>query len=208
MNIELKRIYDLLYARYGDLNWWPASSHYEVMVGAILTQNTAWSNVEKAIANFEDKLSPEYVEGLSLEKLSETIRPAGFFNQKSVYLKTLTEWYKGYNYSVEAVKSSKLDKLRKELLSLKGIGPETADSILLYAFEFPTFVVDAYTKRLLSRIPIDLPLEYDAIKSFFESNLPKDVKLYNNFHALIVINAKEYCKSKPRCDGCPLDKTL
>jgi len=198
-------IYNKLSSRYGNLNWWPARSAYEVMVGAVLTQNTNWSNVEKAIANFKEELSPEYIENISLDELKDIIRPAGFFNQKAVYLKEITRWYKQYNYSVAQVREKDLAFLRKEILQVRGVGRETADSILLYAFGLPTFVIDKYTCRLLERLGyIDLPNHYEGVKKIFEDGLPQDVALFNNYHACIVINAKEYCKAKPACVGCPL----
>ena len=198
-------IYNTLLAHYGDLDWWPAAAPYEVIVGAVLTQNTAWGNVEKALANFGDRLSPELVQAVSNEELAEMIRPAGFFNQKAVYLKAVTDWYARYSFDVAAVQQEPLGKLRTELLDVKGIGRETADSVLLYAFELPTFVVDAYTVRLCERYPLDAGKGYEAVKAYFESGIPKDVKAYNNYHALIVINGKEHCRKKPLCDGCPLD---
>lgn len=202
---DLRNIYEKLLSRYGDLNWWPADSPYEVIVGAILTQNTAWGNVEKAIANFDGSVIPERIESLDTDALVDLIRPSGFFNQKAVYLKEVTRWFQTYGYSVEKVNQHTLERIRKELLAIKGVGKETADSILLYAFGYPTFVVDAYTKRLLERLPVDVKLDYDPIKSYFESCLEPDVKLYNNFHAMIVINGKEYCRKKPFCDHCPLE---
>lgn len=202
--MNLLHIYNLLFERYGDLKWWPADSPFEVMVGAILTQNTAWSNVEKAIANFSGRLSPALIENTPLAELSDIIRPSGFFNQKAVYLKELTRWYSHHGYSVESVKLHTLEQIRGELLSLKGVGKETADSILLYAFGYPSFVVDAYTKRLLQRLAVDIPLDYDSIKACFERELPCDALFYNNYHAMIVINAKENCNKKQKCDGCPL----
>ncbi|MDR1061411.1 MAG: endonuclease, partial [Clostridiales bacterium] len=130
----LLSIYETFLAHYGDLRWWPAKTPYEVMVGAVLTQNTAWGNVEKAIANFGENLSPEAVAGASLEELANIIRPAGFFNQKAVYLKAVTAWYAGYGCDVPSVQREPLGKLRAELLSTNGVGQETADAILLYAF--------------------------------------------------------------------------
>jgi endonuclease-3 related protein len=200
----LLSIYETLLAHYGALHWWPAQTPYEVMVGAVLTQNTAWANVEKAISNFGNTLSPENIAAMTLEELTDKIRPAGFFNQKAAYLKSVTAWYSAYGYDVPTVQKQPLSKLRAELLSTKGIGPETADSILLYAFGFPTFVVDAYTFRLCVRYPIEAGKGYAAVKACFESQLPKSVEVYNNFHALIVINAKEHCRKKPKCSGCPL----
>jgi endonuclease-3 related protein len=197
-------IYEALFARYGELNWWPAKTPYEVVVGAILTQNTAWSNVEKALANFDGDVSPEAVARAGLAELAEMIRPAGSFNQKAAYLKAATAWFAGYGCDAPAVRREPFEKLRAELLATKGVGPETADSILLYAFGFPTFVVDAYTVRLCERYPLDAGKDYAAVKAFFEDALPRSAELYNNFHALIVINAKEHCRKKPSCAGCPL----
>jgi len=203
---NIYEIYEILLAHYGDPKWWPAQTPYEVIVGAVLTQNTNWSNVEKAIANFGNKLTPEFIMETDVATLAEIIKPAGFFNQKARYLKVVTKWFEKYNFDVETVKQNDLYKIRHELLSVDGIGKETADDILLYAFGFPTFVVDAYTKRLISRLPVELEdCSYDGIKKYFENNLPKNVQIYNNFHAFIVINAKNHCKKIPLCSGCPLE---
>ena len=206
MDDKILSIYQTLYERYGDPHWWPAKTPYEVMVGAVLTQNTAWSNVERAIANFKD-LSLEFVQNTDIAKLAEIIRPAGFFNQKAVYLKAVTAWFTKYSFDVPTVQREPLDKIRAELLAVRGVGKETADSILLYAFGFPTFVVDAYTMRLCGCYPLDAGKSYELTKTYFENNLPRDAEIYNNFHALIVINAKEHCRKKPRCDGCPLEES-
>jgi len=207
MSDQLLSIYETLLARYGDLHWWPAKTPYEVIVGAVLTQNTAWGNVEKAIANFGENLSPETVASANLTELTAIIRPAGFFNQKAGYLKAVTAWYANYDYDVSTVQREPLTKLRSELLSTKGVGQETADSILLYALGFPTFVVDAYTVRLCGRYPIKAGKGYAEVKAYFEGNLPQSAEVYSSFHALIVINAKEHCRKKPSCKGCPLGKT-
>jgi endonuclease-3 related protein len=204
MGDTLLSIYEILLAHYGDLHWWPAKTPYEVMVGAVLTQNTAWTNVEKAIANFGEDLSPETVANTDLAQLKEKIRPAGFFNQKAVYLKAVTAWWAGYGYDIARLQSEPLEKLRAELLATKGIGPETADSILLYAGGFPTFVVDAYTVRLCDRYPIEAGKGYNVVQAYFQLYLEQNAELYNKFHALIVINAKEFCKKKPLCQSCPL----
>ena len=203
---RIVQLYETLLAYYGDLHWWPAKTPYEVITGAILTQNTAWSNVEKAIANFGDSLSPDSVAKADIADLAEIIRPAGFFNQKAGYLKTVTAWYAGYGYDVQTVQREPLEKVRNELLATKGVGPETADSILLYAFGFATFVVDAYTIRLCERYPIEAGKGYEAVKSYFEKSIPKSADTYNKFHALIVINAKDHCRKKPVCEDCPLGK--
>ena len=197
-------MYSRLLDHYGDPRWWPAGSVYEVMTGAVLTQNTAWTNVEKAIAHFGDGLSPHVVASIDEESLRDIIRPAGSFTRKARCLKALTDWYALYGYDAEQVRRQPLAGLRGELLALKGIGPETADSILLYAFGFPSFVVDAYTMRLCGRYPLDAGRDYHCVKGFFERHLERDALLYNRFHALIVINAKAHCRKKPLCAGCPL----
>jgi len=199
-------VYDRLYAKYGNLNWWPAKTPYEVIVGAVLTQNTNWNNVEKAIANFGDNLHPQWVLDADLETLREIIRPSGFFNQKSVYLKEVTRWFQHYNFDVKRVSAEPLHKLRPELLAVRGIGMETADSILLYAFGLPTFVIDAYTMRLCERLPLfekSAWKNYTTLKNAFEANL--DTRLYNNYHALIVIHGKNHCRKRPVCEGCPFE---
>jgi endonuclease-3 related protein len=212
------KIYELLYARYGDLHWWPADTTYEIMLGAILTQNTAWRNVEKAMAQLKEAaqaadgvplggiLPPAWVAQTDTNTLMELIRPAGFYRQKSVYLKALTAWFAGYGYSAEAVREREQKTLRDELLAVRGVGNETADAILLYAFGFVCFVADAYTGRLLKRLGISAGKgDYESVRAFFETDLPQDAYLYNNFHACIVVNGKEYCRAKPVCEGCPLE---
>ena len=207
MSVSPATIYRTLRAHYGDLRWWPAKTPYEVIAGAVLTQNTAWSNVGKAIANFGNNLTPEAVLNMDMAELTAIIRPAGFLNQKALYLKTVTEWFAGYSFAISAVQREPMDKLRAELLSTKGVGKETADSILLYAFGFPTFVVDAYTVRLCERYPLEAGKGYDTVKAYFEANLPQSEEVFNNFHALIVVNGKEHCRKKPLCDKCPLYET-
>lgn len=202
--LTLEKIYQTLHAYYGNLDWWPAETAFEVVVGAILTQNTAWANVEKALANFEEDLSPERILSLDSEELEEIIRPAGYFRQKARYLKSVTEWFMPYEGDLDRIKNRPLSEVRSELLQVYGVGNETADSILLYAFDLPTFVVDAYTMRLFRRIPIDAGQTYRAIQDHCHKVLPRDVDLYKNFHALIVQVGKDYCKKKMACSGCPL----
>ena len=206
MSHVAQSLYNVLHARYGDLHWWPADSPYEMMVGAVLTQNTAWGNVERALANFGGRLTPAFVLDVDMAELTDIIRPAGFFNQKAAYLKALTQWYARYDFDVPTVRREPLSRLRAELLATRGIGRETADSILLYAFEYPTFVVDAYTARLCTRLPLPAGSGYDAIQAWFTARLPADTSLYDQFHALIVVHAKIHCRKKPRCEGCPLEE--
>jgi endonuclease-3 related protein len=200
---RIKDIYDLLLNHYGDLKWWPANSDYEIMLGAILTQNTNWSNVEKAIANFAE-IKEDYVLSLSKDELIKVIKPTGFYMAKAQSIIDLTNWYKQYSYKIDNVTKHDVINIRKELLRIKGIGHETADCILLYVFKYPVFVVDAYTKRLLDRYGIDVKNNYNYIQKYFQSNLEKDVSIFNNYHALIVHNAKKFCKKKPLCTNCPL----
>jgi len=207
------KIYRELFKAFGPQGWWPGDGPFEVLVGAVLAQNTNWGNVERAIQNLKaaGKLSPEGLHRTKLPELAQLIRPAGYFNVKAKRLKNLIDWFfENYNGNLKEMFSEKLDPLREGLLSVKGIGRETADSILLYAGDTPSFVVDAYTYRVLSRhllIPEDST--YEEIKSFFEDNLPKDVQLYNEYHALLVKVGKDYCKPRnPRCRECPLGELL
>jgi endonuclease-3 related protein len=206
---QLKEIYDLLYKRFGPQDWWPGDTPFEVIVGAILTQNTNWTNVEKAITNIKNAglLTPEKLHHIDIKRIAELIRPAGYFNIKAKRLKNFLDWffenYDGKLVNLEKVRTS---DLREQLLSVKGIGPETADSILLYALNRPVFVVDAYTARVCARHHlIDEGADYHSIQETFESNLPCDIQLFNEFHALIVNLGKNYCKPTPKCDICPLN---
>ena len=201
----LLEIYDTLLNAYGRRYWWPAKTPFEMMVGAILTQNTTWLNVEKAIGNFGEHLSPEFIASASNDELAQIIRPSGYYNQKAIKLKALTEWYGRYSYDVK--KAMQMDGyfLRSELLAVKGVGCETADSILLYALNKPFFVVDTYTKRILYRLGKDLPNTYDGLRLEIEADIPQDLYLYSEFHALIVEHAKRYCKKAPSCGACPVE---
>jgi len=201
----LLEIYDILLNAYGPRHWWPAQTPFEMMVGAILTQNTTWMNVEKAIRNFGEHLSPQFIASASHDELGQIIRPSGYYNQKAIKLKALTEWYKGYSYDVEKAMLMEGQFLRSELLAVKGVGRETADSILLYALNKPFFVVDTYTKRILFRLGFDIPNTYDGLRLRIEASIPQDIYLYNEFHALIVEHAKHHCKKNPSCKACPLE---
>ncbi|MBN2020889.1 MAG: endonuclease III domain-containing protein [Sedimentisphaerales bacterium] len=206
----MKQIYNLLYKRSGPQKWWPGDTPFEVIVGAVLTQNTNWTNVEKAIANLKKAkvLSPEKLHTIKVDKLARLIRPAGYYNIKAGRLKNLIDWlFENYAGKLTALKTVATDFLRGELLSVNGVGPETADSILLYALERPVFVVDAYTARICSRHHlIDDGADYHQIQELFESNLPADVQLFNEYHALLVHLGKDFCKPKPKCQTCPLNK--
>jgi endonuclease-3 related protein len=207
---DLMIIYQQLFDRYGPRHWWPADSPFEVAVGAILTQNTNWSNVEKAIGNLRASkvLDAESICSLSRAKLEKLIRPSGFFRQKAERLQLFACYLRdNYHGNLETMLQQPLEPLRKELLTQKGIGPETADSILLYAGGHLSFVVDAYTGRLFSRLGLLCGTEkYLQIRDFFMSRLPRDATLYNEYHAQIVIQCKEHCRKRPLCPGCPLAK--
>jgi len=206
---ELLTIYDTLLSFFGGQGWWPAETPFEVMVGAVLTQNTAWRNVERAIENLKeaDVLTPHGLIGLDEARLARLIRPAGYYNVKARRLKHLMNFLdEEYGGNLERMFTEPLSSLRGELLAVKGIGPETADSILLYAGEKPTFVVDAYTRRVLFRHGmITDGASYGDIQDLFMQSLPQDVALYKEYHALFVRLAKTFCKTKPLCAGCPVE---
>lgn len=209
---SLITIYKLLYSRFGPRRWWPGDTRIEIITGAILTQNTAWSNVEKAIRNLKRQrlLSIRGLSGISEKRLGRLIRPSGYYNIKAGRIKNFLSFLnKSYGGSIERMFRSDLYKLREGLLAVRGIGPETADSILLYAGGKPIFVVDAYTKRVLCRHGlIKENAEYKDIQSLFMNNLANDPELFNEYHALIVELGKSMCKSKkPLCSSCPI-KTI
>jgi len=206
---KLNQIYERLLARFGPQHWWPGESPFEVMVGAILTQNTNWGNVEKAIANLRhaDVLTAERLHALPRDRLAELIRPAGYFNIKAARLAGYLDWLCGrYGGDLSRVERRGTSALREEFLAIKGIGPETADSILLYAFNRPVFVVDAYTARVAGRHGlIEPPFDYPQLQDLFQSSLAQDAPLFNEYHALLVRVGKEHCRPTPRCKGCPLE---
>lgn len=205
---DIKEIYRVLHGYFGDLHWWPADSPFEVMVGAILTQNTAWANVEKAISALKDRrlLSPAALLQIDEEALAEAIRPSGCYRVKAKRLKALVKFiYDEYSGSLDVMCEERLTRLREKLLGVRGIGPETADSIILYACRKPVFISDAYTKRIMTRHRI-IPEKADGseIRALFMAHLPHDASLFNQFHALIVQTGKAFCRTTPKCDLCPL----
>ncbi len=205
----LSEIFEKMSSRFGPQRWWPGETPFEVMVGAVLTQNTNWTNVEKAILNLKQAqaLSPHSIESLSEEKLAQLIRPAGYFNVKAKRLKNLVHFLiESYAGNVESMKQVETMRLREELLAVNGIGPETADSILLYALEKPVFVIDQYTYRLLTRHHlISEETTYSEMQDFMSRHVREDLKTYNEFHAQIVRLGKEYCRTTARCEECPLN---
>ena len=205
---KLIKMYELLLEHFGPQNWWPAETALEVMVGAVLTQNTNWKNVEKAIANLRkrDMLSLEGLRSIELSDLANEIRPAGYFNIKAKRLSNLINFiWDQFDGNLDGLFSQEKQTLREGLLSVKGIGPETADSILLYAANRPVFVIDAYTYRILRRHEMaEEQASYDELQDLFMTHLPEDEALFNEFHALIVSTGKTYCRRSPQCDDCPL----
>ena len=198
--------------RFGPRGWWPGETPFEVMVGAILTQNTNWKNVERAIANLkcEDVLDPRALLALTPQKLASLIRPAGYFRVKAKRLSHFLEYFvEAYDGSARKMARRDLGALREELLAVNGIGPETADSILLYALKKQTFVIDAYTKRIISRHGLAAWDDtYDDLQELFMDRLARDIPLYNEYHALIVETGKDFCRRTPQCDACPLGPML
>lgn len=194
----MKKIYNILFENYGKQNWWPCISNkkFEVIVGTILTQNTSWTNVERAIKNLNDNnlLDAKKIIDIDVKKLADLIKPSGYYNQKAERLKIISEFF-----------LSNKNPSREELLNLKGVGKETADSILLYAYNKPYFVIDTYTKRIVNRLGFK-ESEYDGLQELFHRNLKKDYKLFNEFHALFIRLGKEHCKKKPVCENCCLRK--
>lgn len=212
--MNLGSVYTTLFDHYGPQQWWPGDTPFEVMVGAVLTQNTAWSNVEKAINNLKgaDALDAQIIAALESSTLAELIRPAGYFNVKAKRLQNFCRWLleQGGETTLQQWDDA---KLRHGLLSVNGVGPETADDMLLYAFQRPIFVIDAYTRRIFSRLGLISGDEgYEPLRHLFEQQLAQPHKgqqtqLFNEYHALIVIHAKVACRTKPLCDNCCLRRS-
>ncbi len=203
----LKDIYSRLLAAYGPRHWWPADGRFEVMVGAILTQSTAWTNVAKAIDNLKkaNSLSPEALRPMSPEELAILVRPSGYYKAKSLKLKALVSWLGEHGDDLEGMFAESTEQLRRELLGVYGIGHETADSILLYAGCKPVFVIDAYTRRIVDRV--GLPHEgtgYSDYQRLFSASLPSDAAVFNEYHALLVEHGKRSCRKSPLCSNCCL----
>jgi endonuclease-3 related protein len=209
----LQLYFDTLFAALGPQHWWPGRTPFEVIVGAILTQNTAWANVERAIARLrrEKLLTPAALERVPHARLARLIRSSGYFRQKAKKLKAFVRFLRReYGGSLRRMFAAPAEELRAKLLAVHGIGPETADSILLYAARHPVFVVDAYTKRILVRHGLlgEKP-GYEETRALFENSLPRDTQLFNEFHALLVMTGKNWCRNRaPRCEECPLGRFL
>ena len=209
----LTEAYRRLFDVFGPQHWWPGETPFGVIVGAVLTQNTSWRNVERAIDNLRqaDLLEPRALYDVPVEELEELIQPAGYFHVKARRLRSLLEFIvEQYDGSLEAMFRTELSELRGRLLGVHGIGPETADSILLYAGGLPSFVVDAYTHRVFARHGwIGFDADYHQIQDYSQGALPQDVQLYNEYHALLVRVGKDFCrKTNPKCAECPLREML
>ena len=205
---RLLQIYERLFECYGPQRWWPAEEPFEVIVGAILTQSAAWVNVEKALANLKARnaLSPAALRKMPLDELASLIYPSGYYNAKALKVKAFVERLgEGYDDSLERLFSLEVGCLRQELLSIHGIGEETADSIILYAAEKPVFVIDAYTRRIMRRLGLGPKGDsYAAFQALFMDNLPHDEQMFNDYHALLVRHGKTVCRRAPLCAGCCL----
>ena len=212
MSTTTRKVFDLLLDVLGPQFWWPGESPFEVMVGAVLVQNTAWKNVERAISNLReaDLLEPHALLELDLAELEQLIRPAGYFRMKAKRLRCLLKFFVDeYGGSIEDMSAADRLHLREQLLSVHGIGPETADSILLYALDMPAMVVDTYTHRVFARHGwVDYETDYHQLQEHLASELPEDVSLYNELHALLVNVGHHYCRKTPRCEQCPLQEML
>jgi len=206
---KLIEIYHKLYHAFGPQHWWPGDSPFEIAVGAILTQNTNWANVEKAMENLKSNmaLNAKSIYEMKPDRLASLIKPAGYFNVKAKRLKAFMHFMvNDYHGSMKRMRNEEMNTLRTKLLNVHGIGPETADSILLYALDKPVFVIDAYTKRALSRHNIMRHDDsYEGIQHLFYSTLKRNSELFNEYHALFVRLGKTYCKVEPMCNGCPLE---
>ena len=206
-DIDPVTLYGTLHARYGDLEWWPANGPFEVMLGAVLTQRTAWRNAELALSRLREGGvdDPKSLLALPRNELEVRVKPSGMYRQKAARLRAMCQLVVDVSGgSVQEFLSRPAERLRDELLSVRGIGPETADSILLYAAGRPVFVVDAYTRRVLARMHIDAGTSYEQVAAWFTSELPEDAALFNNYHAMLVEVAKDHCRTVPACGGCPL----
>ena len=211
---KINLAFRLMAEHYGNINrpswggrqsWWPASTAFEMMMGAILTQNTNWKNVEQALKNLSANLNPQFILETSNEELALLIRPSGYHNQKAKKLKALCEWFKKYDFDTEKASAKNIDVLREELLAINGVGGETADSILVYALGKTSFVIDAYTRRIFGRLGIDVPKDYETFRIKMEHAVPMDLATYDYYHGLVVEHAKAHCNKTPNCQSCPLE---
>ena len=209
---KLIRIYNLMFDYAGKQNWWPADTDLEICIGAILTQNINWTNAHKAICKLKENnaLDLSIIQNIDPEKLANMIRSSGYYNQKVKKLKNFANYVQNHKNGLDDLHKKDTQNLRNELLAINGIGPETADDILLYAFNRPVFVIDAYTKRIMSRHGIcEINIKYEKLAEIFTNNLDNSIELFGEYHGLIVLIGKNFCKkTKPLCEKCPLESNL
>ena len=202
----INHVFDTLKQHYGHFDWWHRDKPYEVMLGAILVQNTNWKNAEKALNNLGERLSPRAIAMMPEDELGQLIRPSGYYNQKAKKIKALNHWFEQYDYKIQKARAVDLPLLRDELLAIKGVGYETADAILVYAIGKPSFVIDAFTRRIFTRNKLTVPKGYEAFRVMMEESLPLSTELYAYYHGLMVEHAQQFCKKTPLCQGCPLSE--
>ncbi len=199
-----QHLFQVLEEHYGWFDWWPTDNAFEIMMGAILVQNTNWRNAEKALEQLGRGITPSKIEAMEQDELAQKIRSSGYYNQKANKLKSLVKWFKKYDYDIERVRENGLGHLRKELLAVKGIGGETADVILTYAIGKPSFVIDAYARRIASRYGIEVPKSYENFRNLMQQAFPNSKDKYGYYHGLMVEHGGRYCNPKPKCDECPI----
>ncbi|MDD9149148.1 endonuclease [Sporolactobacillus sp. CQH2019] len=204
MKADYMERFGILLDYHGPQHWWPAGSIFEMLIGAILTQNTNWKNVAISLKKLAPFLTPEKMERLEIDELAGLIRSSGFYRLKAQRIRSFLNWYRRYDYDPGKAGAEDGCELRKELLDVKGIGEETADAMLVYAFGKPFFIADAYARRLFTRLGDRVPKTYGALRAQVEKDLPHDLTVYQEFHALIVAHAKTHCRAVPSCEHCPL----
>ncbi|MFD1065816.1 endonuclease III domain-containing protein [Oceanobacillus locisalsi] len=202
--ISYNELYQKLFHYYGPQGWWPADSDFQMLISAILVQRTNWKNVALALDNLGKDVTAGTLIQMGEEELAEKIRPSGFYRMKAKKVKAWLNWFQKYDFQINQVKKADRDTLRHELLQVYGIGGETADAMMLYAFDKPGFIADNYAMRLFQRLGYSIPKTYDAFKTEVEASVPFDLDMHQEFHALIVEHGKQYCKKTPLCATCPL----
>ncbi|SHG77725.1 endonuclease III domain-containing protein [Ferrimonas marina] len=200
----IQSVFSDLSDHFGPFVWWLDQPPLSILLGAVLVQNTNWRNADKAMANLGEHFSAEGVARLPIEELAQRIRPSGYYNQKAAKLKALMSWYQSYDYDIELARQQPKAQLRQELLAIKGVGQETADAILVYALHKPSFVIDAYARRLFSRNGLAVPKRYGAFQQLIEQAVPNDYQTHAYFHGLIVEHGQAFCRPRPQCQQCPL----
>ncbi|WP_261817858.1 endonuclease III domain-containing protein [Vibrio gallicus] len=200
-------VFEQLESHYGYLVWWPSQDPFEIMLGSILVQNTNWNNAQKALDNLKPDLKADTILQMDVTDLAQKIRPSGYYNQKALKIKALTQWYANYHFDIQLVREQHFDVLRKQLLAIKGVGGETADVILTYAIGKPSFVIDAYARRIFSRYGMPVPKSYEELRALMQQAIPADTTTYAYYHGLMVEHGQTFCRKKPLCGDCPLSRT-